>query len=93
MKRLNFQVRPGDMLQNVSETQTPSERAILWFLRAYELEHQRGATKEEVQLYAGISDRNFARAWPRLERAGLVRVELRLTERGRAEPMQKAGSQ
>lgn len=77
------------MLTNVSETQTASERAILWFLRAYELEHGHGASKEEVQLYAGISDRNFARAWPRLEKAGLVRVELKLSEKGRAEQSKK----
>lgn len=67
------------------DTQTASERAIIWFLRAYELEHGRGATKHEVQQYAGISDRNFARAWPRLEAAGLVRVEIRLTDKAKAE--------
>lgn len=70
------------MLRGVSESRTASEAAILWFLRAYELEHGRGATKNEVMLHARISERTFARAWPRLEKEGLVKVELRITDTG-----------
>lgn len=69
---MTYKVRGGDMLRNVGETRTMSERAVLWFLRAYELEHGHGATKEEVFLFSRISERNLARAWPRLVGAGLV---------------------
>lgn len=68
-----YSVRGGDMLRNIGETRTMSERALLWFLRAYELEHGQGATKEQVLLFSCISERNFARAWPRLLAAGLVK--------------------
>ena len=74
------------MLANVATVHTSSEAAILWFLRAYELQHNRGATKEEVMLHARISARTFARAWPNLERLGLVRTEYKLTEAGRDLP-------
>jgi len=70
------------MLAIVSTTHTASEAAILWFLRAHELEHGRGATKAEVILHARLSERTFARAWPNLERQGLVVMELRITDTG-----------
>jgi hypothetical protein len=70
------------MLRNMTDTHTSSEAAILWFLKAHELEHGRGASKADVMLYARVSERTFARAWPKLERAGLVRTELRITDAG-----------
>ena len=75
-----------DMLKIMSNPLTASEKAIVWFLRAYELEHGRGATKQEVLDYALIPERSFARSWKRLEDSGLVRVEMKLTDAGRAMP-------
>lgn len=76
-----------DMLKIMSNPLTASEKAIVWFLRAYELQYGRGATKNEVLEHALIPERSFARSWKRLEDSGLVRVEMKLTDAGRALPM------
>lgn len=72
MKRTFILPRDTDMLSLVADTRTSSEAAILWFLRAHQLQHGRGATKEEIMLNVNVSVNTFDRAWLRLKRAGLV---------------------
>lgn len=62
----------------------PIELAVLWFMRAHEAEHKRGTTLEDACNFTGREETAILRAWRGLERAGLIRLEARLTDEGRA---------
>lgn len=56
----------------MATVRTPSEAAILWFLRARKAEGKIGATREEILLEVGISEATFSRAMVKLKAEGSI---------------------
>lgn len=70
---IKFELSQDSYSGPMNTRRTPSEAAILWYLRALKAEGKIGATREEILSEVGISEATFARAMSKLKDEGAIR--------------------